>query len=239
MQIKLIKIFTLLTLFIFFSADSALAVRGVICIKGESLIVRKRKCRAGEARLGSSNYPGEKGDTGATGDTSSFLSAPAGGDLSGSFPDPDFKSGAIDSSELANSPYVRLFGNSLVVNKNFPNNTETLFAYHFEDSDEFNMADLTQSDTQVIIPTNGVYIIDFSANWGNGITGVQDINIYVNDSLVASKTKISSGTGSQISEVVQTLSLSSSDIVTVKGKQTSGGALAVSVTFELYWLAPI
>ncbi len=192
-----------------------------------------------------------------------FDAAPAGGDLTGTFPAPllgpnsvgsaeiapdsvaasEITAGAVGVSELAASiPTARVTSTAAL--EQSTNSFNTL-AFNSERYDVGSMHSNSTNNSRLTAPADGIYLVTAHVEWESNTTGTRTLTIRKNDvgaGTIARQEAPGDGlTGLSIATAVQ---LADNDFVEVEVRQDSGGDLDVnksgeqSPEFSLTWLAP-
>ena len=183
---------------------------------------------------------GERGDTGPVGPAT----GPAGGDLTGNFPNPAIASGAVTPSKLGTFPAVRARNDAI---QTIPNNSGTLLTLGVEDFDSQNLHDNAINNNRLTAPIAGLYHITASVRWHANTAGRRVLGISHNDAATIARDTVSPNNTSTFGpeQDADTLfRMSAGDFVDVSVFQDSGGPLNVepaqlaSPVFAMSWVAP-
>ncbi|MEP6909555.1 MAG: hypothetical protein ABI896_03885 [Actinomycetota bacterium] len=208
-------------------------------VKNRSLLARDFK--AGQLPRGAQGPKGDKGDPG-------LASGPAGGDLTGSYPNPQIGAGKVTPTKISGIPAARITRGS---NQSIPNITLTYVNF---DTEVFDTAGLYDpADPQVLTaPIAGLYFLGASMRWESSATGTRFAAFNVSPSFdyVAPDWRNGvTGGGSTDQEFSTLVKLSAGQKVRVRVYQTSGGPLnllwrgdvnsnADAPTFTMHWVGP-
>ncbi|MEV6833470.1 hypothetical protein AB0N17_02895 [Streptomyces sp. NPDC051133] len=105
-----------------------------------------------------------------------------------------------------------------------------------EQVDSYGGHSTSSNTSRYIAQVAGVYAVCGVASWASSATGVRGTRLHVNGSVVqgsAQMTLPSGDSGSAIATPVRTVRLAAGDYVEVAGWQSSGGALATTVTTDV------
>jgi hypothetical protein len=171
---------------------------------------------------------------------------PAGGVLTGTYPNPGLGSGTVGTSETGTIPAVRVFNTTT---QNIPVSTLTFLNFDSEQFDTANMHSGVFNDT-LTAPVGGIYDVGASVQWSYGGTiddppeSVSAIILASNGSRVADSESISLTTNT-VQNLSGLLKLSAGDTVrleVISANSTAGAVVgnagAGTPTLSMAWVGP-
>jgi hypothetical protein len=171
--------------------------------------------------------------------------SPAGGALTGTYPNPDLAAGAVTTAAFGAIPTVKVARCCLIseVPSSF---SPTKLAFDIESFDVGGMHDPAQP-TRLTAPVSGVYLIVVNVVWPHdgGIgAGFREIELIVNGTgHLGFAHEDEPAPSSPIPQVITVpVKLNAGSYVEVQARQTSGAPLTISTvypsTFSMTWTAP-
>jgi hypothetical protein len=206
--------------------------------------IGSRELKDGGVRSRDIGAPGPVGPQGPAGPAGTIAGAAAGGDLSGSYPDPSIAPGAVSPDRFATLPAATVTTVGLPPAQSIPTG-EQATALEFDSAAFDNMGLHDPAQPSLLRPpTDGTYVITASVEWEAAVGGRRELQIDATGARVAA-TSITPNAfdASPFQSVTVIRRLGVGSVVTARVTQTSGARLAVreltgTPTLSIAWLGP-
>ena len=191
---------------------------------------------------GIQGVPGEQGPPGEQGIPGPVEGVVAGGDLTGTFPDPELGADVVGIPEVAKIPAVRILGSAQTI----PDNTITTVFWGSGQTyeSESTMYDSSEG-TKLVAPITGLYLAHASLGFNAIANGVRTVSIAINGSnsnpACFDRQDSASATLATFVNATCVVRLNAGEFITTTVTQTSGGALGFNgfESASLTWMGTL
>ncbi len=193
--------------------------------------------KAGELPAGTRGPQGVPGAVGAPG----LSTGPAGGDLTGNYPNPMIGPGRVTADKFGTLP-------SVSVTQNVAQNPGGPLSFGLELFDESNMHAAGGDNTRLVAPVGGIYQVSGLVKWYAGADGTRFISVRKNGgSIVASDAgPAAPGTDQTVQSLSALVKLAAGDYLQLLTDETSAGTPLIDgcppsdpcPQFSMNWVSP-